>query len=872
MVKAKDSVDSPRIQRALNQWIENPKEMSDDEVKTYLSDVEIEGDSALLLLSCFKSEKKYGYSLDDSHINHIIKIAKKNQQTNPLYKLIQNPFMLVKAAWIYDHAPSFLLNNQETEANTLDHTILQFADNYYARFLHNEPAMPSRDGYNTRDAYQVLTASFWERNMWDPIETILAVVERNLIGVELALDFHPFNLARVLPEEVDQKKRLDIKQTIQKYGVKVAIHTPIVGPYAPYPEPLTGKQLFYYPARCMRLMKETVQLAIDIGAEVVVVHLIDPGDFSHLAEVINSAAGSEVVVSVENYCYSKTNLNSKVLLETLTNILNALPPEIARNNFGVTYDVGHMNIEGTDPLVAAVKVGKWCQKKHVHFRVHATDNYGQLHFTPPHYSADIHASVSGKGIHNAMIIKLLRSLGLEFHVVAEQIEPLSKEDIQVIDQAQRYDFTLPYQTILKKGRELIGSVSRDPMITNKGIRHEQAYQFIAGLEGLDALREHLLFRRIQEKKYLTADEAKKSTIQMMSMPHEVQMNIIDYLDDLLQPIQRDMAELRNQDVDIVCQNIAGGLLGALNNRQLNRIFSRKSKTFKKGGTICKRNTVGKEIYFIKKGTAEVFLDGSCVAVLNQGEIFGEISLLYDVARTATVRAAEDKTIVGILDRGQFMTIIKSLDESSKALIYRLYLFLPARLRALDEKYKIVISNLIHMIDNKKIREGLIDEIELRILTENNILQSNLSSKDLGELFTEELNCPPGKVIFREGEPGDGAYLIKKGGINILSRIEDREILLAELREKDIFGEMALVDGEPRSADARTLTDTILGFLRRETYNRFINEKSELSYRLMSSICLGLLRHIYRLDDMYLQVKSLISQDLGKRAGSREAGG
>ena len=40
--------------------------------------------------------------------------------------------------------------------------------------------------------------------------------------------------------------------------------------------------------------------------------------------------------------------------------------------------------------------------------MHATDNYGQLHFTPPHYSADIHSNVSGKGIHNAMIIKLLR--------------------------------------------------------------------------------------------------------------------------------------------------------------------------------------------------------------------------------------------------------------------------------------------------------------------------------------------------------------------------------------------------------------------------------------------------------------------------------
>jgi len=863
-VKAKNPFDSPQIKRVLKRWIENPKEMSDDQVKTYLSEVEIEGDSALFFLSRFKSEKKYGYCLDDSHLNHIIEIANKNQQTNPLFRLIQNPFMLVKAAWIYDHAPSFLLNSQETEGNGLDNAILQFAEDYWERYLHNEPATPSGGkAHNTGDAYQVSTTSFWERNMWDPIESILAAVEKNLGGVELSVDFHPFNLERFLPEEVDQKKRLDIKQTIQEYGVKVAIHSPIVGPYAPYPDPLTGKQLFYYPSRCMMLMKETVQLAIDIGAEAVVVHLIDPEDFSHLAELINSAAGSEAAVSIENYCYTKTNLNSKVFLETLTKILNALPPEIARNNFGVTYDVGHMNIEGTDPLIAAVEVGKWCLKNHVHFRLHATDNYGQLHFTPPHYSADIHASVSGRGIHNAMIIKLLRSLGLEFHVVAEQIEPLSKEDILAIDQAQRYDFTMPYETILKKGRELIGPVSGDPVITNEGTRHEEAYQFVAGLEGLDALYEYLLFRKIQEKKYLTTDAAKKSTIQMMSMPQRVQMSIIEYLDDLLSPIQRDMAEFRSQDVDIICQNVAGGLFGTLNNRQLNRIFSRKSKTFKKGEAICRQNTIGKEIYFIKKGTAEVFLDGNCVAILKQGEIFGEISLLFDIPRTATVRAAEDKMIVGILDRGRFMATIKSLDESSKALIYRLHLFLPARLRALDEKYKIVIFSLIQMIETKEIWEGLIDEIEQQILGKKN-LQSNLTSKDLNELFTEELHCPQGKVIFREGELADGAYIIKKGGILISSHVEDREILLTELGEREIFGEMALIDGEPRSADAKALSDTILGFLRKETFNRLINERSELSYRLMSSICLGLLRHIYRLDNIYLQVKSLIRQGQKKQ--------
>ena len=205
-----------------------------------------------------------------------------------------------------------------------------------------------------------------------------------------------------------------------------------------------------------------------------------------------------------------------------------------------------------------------------------------------------------------------------------------------------------------------------------------------------------------------------------------------------------------------------------------------------------------------------------------------------------------------------MIKIKNFDENTKALIYRLYLFLPARLRSLNEKYKVVISNLIQMIENKKIKQDLMDET-VHQNEGKNILLTNLSSRELDELFSEERHCPQGKVLFCEGDPADGAYLIKKGKMGILNHEAGREILLADLGKREIFGEMALIDGEPRSADARALSDTTLGFLPLGKYNRIMNERSELSYRLMSSISLRLLSHIRRLDNTYLKIKSLITQ-------------
>jgi CRP-like cAMP-binding protein len=71
----------------------------------------------------------------------------------------------------------------------------------------------------------------------------------------------------------------------------------------------------------------------------------------------------------------------------------------------------------------------------------------------------------------------------------------------------------------------------------------------------------------------------------------------------------------------------------------------------------------------------------------------------------------------------------------------------------------------------------------------------------------EVVVPPGTVIFREGDSGDGFYLVRSGHVKILRRVavEGREglqeQLLAVLDAGQLFGEMALVEKYARSADA-----------------------------------------------------------------------
>lgn len=75
----------------------------------------------------------------------------------------------------------------------------------------------------------------------------------------------------------------------------------------------------------------------------------------------------------------------------------------------------------------------------------------------------------------------------------------------------------------------------------------------------------------------------------------------------------------------------------------------------------------------------------------------------------------------------------------------------------------------------------------------------------------------GETIFAEGGPGDAAYVIESGEIGIFKVIDGVEVLIATLKDSELFGEMALIDGSQRMAEARALDQTVLICLPRQTF-------------------------------------------------------
>lgn len=83
----------------------------------------------------------------------------------------------------------------------------------------------------------------------------------------------------------------------------------------------------------------------------------------------------------------------------------------------------------------------------------------------------------------------------------------------------------------------------------------------------------------------------------------------------------------------------------------------------------------------------------------------------------------------------------------------------------------------------------------------------------------QLEFPAGHLIFREGEPGDKAYILRSGRVAILCDVDGKEVQIAVVERGAIIGEMALIDDEPRMASARVVEDATMTAIPAQLFKR-----------------------------------------------------
>lgn len=125
----------------------------------------------------------------------------------------------------------------------------------------------------------------------------------------------------------------------------------------------------------------------------------------------------------------------------------------------------------------------------------------------------------------------------------------------------------------------------------------------------------------------------------------------------------------------------------------------------------------------------------------------------------------------------------------------------------------------------------------------------------------------GTVLFNQGDPGDAFYAVIEGRVRIgLTDANGRALTLGIMEEGDVFGEIALLDGLPRSAGAEALDDSKLLVIDRALFLRLLEREAGLARHIIELLCDRLRENTGRLGEYaFLDLSTRLARRLHKLA-------
>lgn len=100
-------------------------------------------------------------------------------------------------------------------------------------------------------------------------------------------------------------------------------------------------------------------------------------------------------------------------------------------------------------------------------------------------------------------------------------------------------------------------------------------------------------------------------------------------------------------------------------------------------------------------------------------------------------------------------------------------------------------------------------------------------------IAQEKKYPAGREIFREGDPGDGVYVLVEGRVEISATIsQNSRSILSQAGPGEVFGEMAVLETKPRSATATAARDTTVYFIPREPLLELLGQSPAFALELL----------------------------------------
>lgn len=110
-------------------------------------------------------------------------------------------------------------------------------------------------------------------------------------------------------------------------------------------------------------------------------------------------------------------------------------------------------------------------------------------------------------------------------------------------------------------------------------------------------------------------------------------------------------------------------------------------------------------------------------------------------------------------------------------------------------------------------------------------------------YIRPVSAKKGAIVFKEGDKEESLGIIVKGSINILKKSENKIKKVATLKSSQTFGEMSLIDGEPRSASGVAAEDTIIFFVEKDNLLKLAADHPKLGFQILWKISKLISQHL-----------------------------
>jgi CRP/FNR family transcriptional regulator, cyclic AMP receptor protein len=165
--------------------------------------------------------------------------------------------------------------------------------------------------------------------------------------------------------------------------------------------------------------------------------------------------------------------------------------------------------------------------------------------------------------------------------------------------------------------------------------------------------------------------------------------------------------------------------------------------------------------------------------------------------------------------------------------------------------------------------------DARRLLGNTFIFQGLGEEERNQLVTraQVRRFAAGESIFHMGAPGSSMMAVLSGEVRIsISSPEGKELLLAILQPGEVFGEIALLDGKERSADAKAMTACSLGILERRDVMIFLERHPQAWPRIVEMLCARFRENTQHASEVALmQLPARLAKALLRREAERHGG-